>query len=550
MMENISEGERSFFGDTSFHKGETNKNNKEFSKNSSNPEKIYDKYYSEIKIVTENGKDSSYQSSNSNSKILERPPINERLFESKYWSSNNKEKNINATQFTNNFKKLKKKLSGNKKEKIIPFPKNDKIFETYSDIDEFDSDAMDENISENSEIINNVFSIQIQSNNFNNNSTVDSSIVNKENNKIICFTEPEEYYQNNNLKNVNINNQELFSNQIGRYEQIGSFVSMNYPSLNKGSFISNYQNNNNIIIKENENNKNENNNENKDLNEGNENCGINSYQSYCTEYRTRIRNSDIHESKFSNFPIMNLNMVYYSNIASSNIIENNNNQNNNKINSKSIEKIIINNNNNINNSINNNINNKGSVNAFSFKKITKNHFIKSEISKGEKQLINLEDIINGKDTRTTLMIRNIPIKYTDEKLIEELEEFKGKFDCVYMPYDFEKGGNKGYAFINLIHPFHILLFHEKFQNKSWTYFESKKICELNCANFQGKSDIQKHAKNYKGLKKPIFFNETDIANIPIEVPLKYLKKVKERFPKMSYVEKKNQDIFIIKSFED
>ena len=550
MMENISEGERSFFGDTSFHKGETNKNNKEFSKNSSNPEKIYDKYYSEIKIVTENGKDSSYQSSNSNSKILERPPINERLFESKYWSSNNKEKNINATQFTNNFKKLKKKLSGNKKEKIIPFPKNNKIFETYSDIDEFDSDAMDENISENSEIINNVFSIQIQSNNFNNNSTVDSSIVNKENNKIICFTEPEEYYQNNNLKNVNINNQELFSNQKGRYEQIGSFVSMNYPSLNKGSFISNYQNNNNIIIKENENNKNENNNENKDLNEGNENCGINSYQSYCTEYRTRIRNSDIHESKFSNFPIMNLNMVYYSNIPSSNIIENNNNQSNNKINSKSIEKIIINNNNNINNSINNNINNKGSVNAFSFKKITKNHFIKSEISKGEKQLINLEDIINGKDTRTTLMIRNIPIKYTDEKLIEELEEFKGKFDCVYMPYDFEKGGNKGYAFINLIHPFHILLFHEKFQNKSWTYFESKKICELNCANFQGKSDIQKHAKNYKGLKKPIFFNETDIANIPIEVPLKYLKKVKERFPKMSYVEKKNQDIFIIKSFED
>ena len=538
MMENISEGERSFFGDTSFHKGETNKNNKEFSKNSSNPEKIYDKYYSEIKIVTENGKDSSYQSSNSNSKILERPPINERLFESKYWSSNNKEKNINPMQFTNNFKKLKKKLSGNKKENKIPFPKNDKIFETYSDIDEFDSEAMDENVSENSEIINNVFSIQIQSNNFNNNSTVDSSIVNKENNKIKCYTEPEEYYQNSNLKNVNMNNQELFSNQIGRYEQIGSFVSMNYPSLNKGSFISNYQNNNNIIIKENENNiinnKNENNNENKELNEGIENSAINSYQSYCTEYRTRIRNSDIHESKFSNFPIMNLNMVYYSNIPSSNSIENNNNNQNN---------------NNINSNNNNNINNKGSVNAFSFKKITKNHIVKTEISKGEKQLINLEDIINGKDTRTTLMIRNIPIKYTDEKLIEELEEFKGKFDCVYMPYDFEKGGNKGYAFINLIHPFHILLFKEKFQNKTWTHFESKKICELNNANFQGISDIQKHAKNYKGLKKPIFFNETDIAKVPIEVPLKYLKKVKERFPKMSYIEKKNQDIFIIKSFE-
>ena len=31
-------GEKSFFGDSSFHNGETNKTNKEFSKNSSNPE--------------------------------------------------------------------------------------------------------------------------------------------------------------------------------------------------------------------------------------------------------------------------------------------------------------------------------------------------------------------------------------------------------------------------------------------------------------------------------------------------------------------------------
>ena len=51
-------------------------------------------------------------------------------------------------------------------------------------------------------------------------------------------------------------------------------------------------------------------------------------------------------------------------------------------------------------------------------------------------------------------------------LIEELEEFKGKFDCIYMPYDYEKRGNKGYAFINLTHPYHILLFYEKFQNKT------------------------------------------------------------------------------------
>ena len=68
--------------------------------------------------------------------------------------------------------------------------------------------------------------------------------------------------------------------------------------------------------------------------------------------------------------------------------------------------------------------------------------MKTDSLKGEKHLLKLDNIINGKDTRTTVMIRNIPIKYTDKMLIEELEEFKGKFDCIYMPYDYEKRGNK------------------------------------------------------------------------------------------------------------
>jgi hypothetical protein len=115
------------------------------------------------------------------------------------------------------------------------------------------------------------------------------------------------------------------------------------------------------------------------------------------------------------------------------------------------------------------------------------------------------------------MIRNIPIKYTDEMLFKELEEFKDKFDCLYLPFDYVKNGNRGYAFINFIHPLHIPLFYDKFQRKSWSFFESKKICELNSANYQGLSEIKKHAKNYNHQNKPYFFTSLD-RNTDIEIP--------------------------------
>ena len=167
----------------------------------------------------------------------------------------------------------------------------------------------------------------------------------------------------------------------------------------------------------------------------------------------------------------------------------------------------------------------------------------------------MDDIVTGKDTRTTVMIRNIPIKYTDDILIEALEEFKGKYDCLYMPFDYEKKGNKGYAFINFVNPLHILYFHEKFYGKKWPLFESSKICELNSANFQGIYEIQKHSKNYKGYKKPLFYSEqnnnkdNDDIEVKMIIPSKYLFKLKIRFPNMKYHENKAKKIITVDSFE-
>ena len=170
-------------------------------------------------------------------------------------------------------------------------------------------------------------------------------------------------------------------------------------------------------------------------------------------------------------------------------------------------------------------------------------------NKGEKQFLNLDDLVSGKNTCTTVMIRNIPIKYTDKILNEELEEFKGKYDCLYVPYDYEKNGNKGYAFINFVHPLHILYFYEKFNGKKWKYFESLKICELNFAHFQGINEIQKHAKNYKGLKKPNFYLSTNGITENMVIPSKYILKLLQRFPKMKFTENKVQKTIVVQSFE-
>ena len=125
-------------------------------------------------------------------------------------------------------------------------------------------------------------------------------------------------------------------------------------------------------------------------------------------------------------------------------------------------------------------------------------------SKSKNIPINLDNIALGKETRTTVMIKNIPIKYDTKVLLKELEPFDGKFNCLYMPYDYTKNGNKGYAFLNFVNPYHILLFYEWFHGKSWLYFESKKICDLYYANYQGIEEIKNHAKIIKGVKSHFF----------------------------------------------
>ncbi|EPZ33098.1 RNA recognition motif 2 domain-containing protein [Rozella allomycis CSF55] len=110
--------------------------------------------------------------------------------------------------------------------------------------------------------------------------------------------------------------------------------------------------------------------------------------------------------------------------------------------------------------------------------------------------VDLWSIEKGIDTRTTCMIRNIPNKYTQQMLIEFINETHAKtYDFLYLRMDFKNRCNVGYAFINFIDPKFIVSFADRVCGKKWTKFNSDKICSLSYANIQGKNSLIEKFRN-------------------------------------------------------
>lgn len=110
--------------------------------------------------------------------------------------------------------------------------------------------------------------------------------------------------------------------------------------------------------------------------------------------------------------------------------------------------------------------------------------------------INFDNIIIGKDKRTTLMLRNIPNKYTLNNIVDEIGcSFWGKYDCINLPIDYDTKLNLGYAFINFTDPLHIIHFFSKFHLKKWSRYKSEKKMDMTYADKQGKKDITLKADN-------------------------------------------------------
>uniref|UniRef100_A0A0E0K0C9 RRM domain-containing protein n=1 Tax=Oryza punctata TaxID=4537 RepID=A0A0E0K0C9_ORYPU len=110
--------------------------------------------------------------------------------------------------------------------------------------------------------------------------------------------------------------------------------------------------------------------------------------------------------------------------------------------------------------------------------------------------LDVDRIVRGDDSRTTLMIKNIPNKYTSKMLLAAIDEnHKGTYDFIYLPIDFKNKCNVGYAFINMTNPQHIIPFYQTFNGKKWEKFNSEKVASLAYARIQGKSALIAHFQN-------------------------------------------------------
>jgi hypothetical protein len=103
----------------------------------------------------------------------------------------------------------------------------------------------------------------------------------------------------------------------------------------------------------------------------------------------------------------------------------------------------------------------------------------------------------AKETRTTVMLRDLPEAYSRTSLLKLLDAqgFFGRFDFIYLPVDFKHQRNLGYALINLVSPCEALRLTKHFEGfRNWDV-PSDKICSVGwCSPQQG---LEAHVERYR-----------------------------------------------------
>jgi len=126
----------------------------------------------------------------------------------------------------------------------------------------------------------------------------------------------------------------------------------------------------------------------------------------------------------------------------------------------------------------------------------------------------------GKEEGFTVVVRNIPNKYTRDMFVKELTRsgFQEAFDFVYVPIDPETEANKGYAFVNFVNAVWSDKFTGEWQNRQMEQHSSDKRITVAPAIVQGfnanyQQFCDSHVYRLKPSMRPLFIWEKDFSGI-------------------------------------
>jgi hypothetical protein len=136
----------------------------------------------------------------------------------------------------------------------------------------------------------------------------------------------------------------------------------------------------------------------------------------------------------------------------------------------------------------------------------------------------------------TLMLRNLPNKINQTKLLSRLQSYRNKIDFLYLPTDFENKCNLGYAFINFVDGAAAARFKAEFNDKKLPGCRrSHKVLAVQPARVQGVSANVRRFRNSSVMgvlseeEKPMLFK--DGVQIPFPMPDGPLPPVGPRYPR-------------------
>ncbi|XP_057542448.1 protein MEI2-like 4 isoform X1 [Amaranthus tricolor] len=181
--------------------------------------------------------------------------------------------------------------------------------------------------------------------------------------------------------------------------------------------------------------------------------------------------------------------------------------------------------------------------------------ISSQADNKKQYELDIERISRGEDNRTTLMIKNIPNKYTSKMLMGAIDErHRGTYDFIYLPIDFKNKCNVGYAFINMVDPSHIVPLYETLNGKKWEKFNSEKVASLAYARIQGKAALVAHFQNSSLMNedkrcRPILFH-SDGTNAGDQVPFPMGVNIRSRPSKSTSSNNEDDNLEILLTSKD